>query len=262
MISIQQHCSRVRDLFGVADLEQYMLFNEWLLLASSIEDIHLDISKYDDTWGLCESAHEYDLVRERVLNKFTKDLTIFSFIWCAIESLVDKLNPPPHPDKSKRGKIRNISYYLNTNLRESSLPAEYINSVSFFKNLSENFLNQERIKSKLKSNSEGIAGIGLLLVYEFRNSFAHGSMLPAQPNEEHEPTSLQIDLVQTASRICLLTIQLIFLSSYEKLIQDFEQDIYVNGNYEHGFSPLEFAYRLHLDDLTIETLQLNLLPKA
>ncbi len=84
-------------------------------------------------------------------------------------------------------------------------------------------------------------------------------MFPAQPNEENEPISLQVNLVQTASRICLLTIQLIFLSSYEMLIEDFEKDIYVNGNYEHGFSPLEFAYRLHLEGLTVEIPQLNLL---
>ena len=259
MISIQQHCSRVRDLFGVTDLEQYILFSEWLLLASSIENIHLDISKYDDTWGICESAHEYELVRERVLKNFATDLTIFSFIWCAIESLIDKINPSPHPDKSKRGKIRNICYYLNKNLRTSNLPDEYINSILLFRELSENFLDQKKLKSKLKFSPESIAGTGLLLVYELRNSFAHGSMLPAQPNEQHEPISLQINLVQTASRICLLTIQFIFISSHEKLIEDFEQDLYINGNYEHCFSPIEFAYRLHLELDTIDTPQLNLL---
>jgi len=236
-----------------------MTFSEWILLASSIEKLDLDISKYDYTWGICESAHEYDLAKEQILKKFATELSIFSFIWCAIESLIENINPPSHPDKKKRGKIRNICYFLNQNLRTSNLPDEYIESVLLFKKLSDSFLNQKKIQSKLNSTPEGIAGIGLLLVYELRNSFAHGSMFPAQPNEENEPISLQVNLVQTASRICLLTIQLIFLSSYEMLIEDYEQDIYVNGNYEHGFSPLEFAYKLHLEDLTIETLQLSLL---
>lgn len=259
MISIPQHCSRVRELFEVVDLEQYMLFSEWLLLASSIDNIQIDTSKYDYTWGICESSHEYDLARELVLKNFATDLTIFSFIWCAIESLINNINPPSHPDKSKKGKIRNICYYLNKNLRTSNLPDEYINSILLFKELSQNFLNQKKLQSKLDSTPEGIAGIGLLLVYELRNSFAHGSMLPAQPNEENEPISLQINLVQTASRICLLTIQLIFLSSHEKLIEDFEEDFHINRNYQHDLSPIEFAYKLHLESTYIDTSQLSLL---
>lgn len=262
MISISQHCSRLKDLFVVTNLEQYMLFSEWMLLASSIDNIQLDISKYDYAWGICESSHEYDLAKEVVLKNFATDLAIFSFIWCAVESLIDNIDHPPHPDKKKRGKIRNICYFLNQNLRTSNLPDEYIESVVLFRELSNNFLNQKKIQSKLDSTPEGIAGIGLLLVYELRNSFAHGSMFPAQPNEENEPKSLQVNLVQTASRICLLTIQLIFLSSHEMLIADFEQDIYTDGDYERGFSPLEFAYKLHLKGLAIENLQLDLLHKS
>lgn len=148
---------------------------------------------------------------------------------------------------------------MNKNLRTSNLPDEYINSILLFKELSQNFLNQKKLQSKLDSTPEGIAGIGLLLVYELRNSFAHGSMPPAQPNEENEPISLQINLVQTASRICLLTIQLIFLSSYEKLIEDFEEDFHINRNYQHGLSPIEFAYKLHLESTYIGTSQLSLL---
>ncbi len=73
MISISEHCSRIRDLFGVTDLEQYMTFSEWILLASSIEKLDLDISKYDYTWGICESAHEYDLAKEQILKNLLQN---------------------------------------------------------------------------------------------------------------------------------------------------------------------------------------------
>lgn len=145
-LSIQEHCYRLREFLICSNNDNFILTSDWLLLASSIESIEIDIDKYDSSWFKCNAAYEYDEANQKLLEKFTRELSIFNFIWCSIESIIDSVKPPDHPVKNIKGKIRNIAFYLNKNLEQSKIIDAYLDNVYQFKILAFDFLKQENIE--------------------------------------------------------------------------------------------------------------------
>ncbi len=244
ILSLQEHCYRLREFLICSSNNNFILTCDWLLLASSVESIEINIDKYDSLWFKCNAAYEYDEANEKLLKKFTRELSIFNFIWCSIEAIIDAIKPPNHPVKHIRGKIRNIAFYLNKNLEQSKIIEDYLHNVCQFKILAFDFLKQENIANKLKLSEEGIAGLGLILVYELRNTFAHGSLEFPYPDENNEPFSPQLDLIKIASRICLYSLQFI-LHIYLKNHYYFE--VFKDNELIKYLAPSEYAYILHTD---------------
>ena len=244
ILSIQEHCYRLREFLICFNHDNFILTSDWLLLASSIENIEINIDKYDSSWFKCNAAYEYDEANQKLLEKFTRELSIFNFIWCSIESIIEAVKPPDHPVKKIKGKIRNIAFYLNKNLEQSKIIDDYLDNVYQFKILAFDFLKQENIEKKLKLSEEGIAGLGLILVYELRNTFAHGSLEPPYPDDNNEPFSPQLDLIKISSRICLYSLQFI-LHIYLKNHYDFE--VFKDNELIEHLTPSEYAYILHTD---------------
>lgn len=244
IISIQKHCYRLKELLVCYGHSKFIIPSDWLLLASAVQTVEINIDKYDSSWFKCNAAYEYDEANQDLLKKFTRELSIFNFIWCSIEAIIDAINPPKHPIKNRRGKTRNIAYYLNKNLDQASIIEDYIKNINQFKTLASDYLDQAKLVNKLKLSSEGIAGLGLILVSELRNTFAHGSLSLPIPDENNEPYSLQLDLIKAASRICLYSLQFI-LYIHLKGYDDFE--IYHDNSLIEHLTPSEYTYLLHLE---------------
>lgn len=104
----------------------------------------------------------------------------------------------------------------------------------------------------------GSQAIGLYAVYELRNDFAHGSLQFPMPDEENQPVSEHSTMVQSASRIVLLHLQMLVLAfSGEAKINVPNIGFHLN-RFEEEDVPLNLALRCcHLAEATNE-LQLPL----
>ena len=113
LVNLKHHCSRLSEIIYVSKLTyEWEDVSEWLQLAAAIKNVEVDTVQFDYGFGFCSQADYYSMAREELLNKFILELSRFNFVWGGLESCLNNMKLPKHPDKSKRGKISNTCYYL------------------------------------------------------------------------------------------------------------------------------------------------------
>tara|TARA_R100001460_G_scaffold38597_1_gene73123 strand:- start:98 stop:844 length:747 start_codon:yes stop_codon:yes gene_type:complete len=189
---------------------------EWLQLAAAIKNVEVDIIQFQQGFGYCSAADEYSMAREELLNSFVLALSRFNFVWGGLESCLNNIKPPKHPDKSKRGKIGNACYYLKQ-YYSTNTPVLFLGeAVESFRLRASECIGYESVDKRFKRSSDvGWPGSGLFTVYELRNLFAHGSLSFPEPDEENQPISDHHDMVVNATRVVLLSIQMLLLAHFE-----------------------------------------------
>lgn len=259
MYTLKKHCSNLKDVLAeIDDFQSWLQVYEWLLLAASIESVNVDTIQHQAGFGFCSAADEYSLSYESLANSFVQQITVFTFVWGALEAAIEIIKPPKHPDKSKRGKIRNTCFYLNKKFSSYLDIIEYKNEVSAFKEAALECLDYERVTRRFNESSDlGVVGVGLYVVYELRNSFAHGSIDFPEPDEENEPNSGHSKMVEHATRIVLITLQMlliVYTNASEELIEYSWDDEFDR----EGFPLIEVLRGLHVG-LNCDQHQLSLL---
>ncbi|MEZ8609949.1 hypothetical protein AB6D06_22525 [Vibrio sp. 10N.239.311.G01] len=243
MIPIENHIATLsKILFATSDVGGWVPTMQWLNMAASIESINIDTIKHNDSFGWCSPSDDYDIARDAVLKEFTFNLTIFNFVWGALESCIDIIKVPKHPNKQLRGKITNTCYYIGQIELSSSIP-ELIKQTTYFSELAEQCYGYDRVNKRInRLNDFGISGVGLNAVYELRNKFAHGSLDFPEPGQNNEPDCIENNLVICATRIVLLSMQVILLRFYQH-IDKYELYLRDNGFGLEGDWYLEDALR-------------------
>lgn len=226
LVPLEKHISNLCRALSDSDcFIEWCSVLEWLRLAGSMEFVKLDTIKNDDTFGWCSDADEYAISRDELMNSFVTKLTVFNFVWGALESTIDIVKPPKHPLKEKRGKISNTSYLLGRKYTVNKQLLGLDDQTIAFKDLSERCFGFERIQDRIKEVlSYGNSGVGLYAVYELRNLFAHGSMSFPEPDEEDENNNPYNSLVEHATRIVLLSIQMLALLFFDAAFDRLEHD--------------------------------------
>ena len=88
----------------------------------------------------------------------------------------------------------------------------YLELVSEFYVLASKSSAYGELVDEIKAQNEvATEGLGLFVVYKFRNEFAHGDMVFPVPDNEHRPISDAPNLIKCATRIVLLSIQMLAL---------------------------------------------------
>lgn len=213
-VDLKNHCSRLLGILGNSELvHEWGNIAEWLQLAAAIKNVEVDLIQFDHGFGYCRDADNYSMAREELMNGFVSELSRFNFVWVGLESCLNNINPPKHPDKSKRGKVSNACYFLQKYFEIRPLPSFLCEEVSAFRLAANSCLGYESVENRF-NRSEG-AGYGLFTVYELRNLFAHGSLSFPEPDEENQPISDHKDMVSHATRIVLLSIQMLLLAYFK-----------------------------------------------
>lgn len=217
IVPISNHCANLVNFLECSgDYYKWEDATEWLLLGGSIKSVCVDIIQHNSGFGYCSDADYYDLSKEELIEKFVTDLTRFNYVWGAVESFIKIIKPPTHPDKNKRGKIRDACYFIK-NYASIKEPVLNINeSIDEFLTASRACFGFEKVESRFSEVGEfGSIAIGLFCVYELRNSFAHGSLSFPSPDDEGRPVSEHSKMVTAATRIVLLSIQILLLAYYQ-----------------------------------------------
>lgn len=205
-LPIDGHCAALAYL--LAETEEWNDVCDWLLVAASVESVELSTAKHQNYHGFCSSADEFDDAREDLLKRFIEAYSVFNLIWSALESSLTDM----HPDKSKRGKIRDACSRLHNCFINRYPVKGLVDEVAAFRLAAQQCLGFETVERRFSEVSEiGHAGMGLYTVYELRNKFAHGSLAFSIPDENNRPVSSHESMVKHASRIVLLELQMLFL---------------------------------------------------
>lgn len=113
LVPIDKHCVAIALILErVQAFPDWEGVHDWLMTAGSIKSVEVDTVQHDEGFGMCSAADEFSMAREKLINAFVFDLTVFSFSWGALEAVIDVAAPPKHPNKAKRGKIRDACRFL------------------------------------------------------------------------------------------------------------------------------------------------------
>jgi len=198
--------------FGVAD---------WLLLAASISSVEVDSFKHDPGSYLCGAAFEYEDAQAELRKAFVERLTIFGFVWSALEAAIDVINPPPLP--GDKGKIRRACRHLENYFCTREPVAGLSQEVTRFRLIAQECVGLDAVERRMGSVGDtGASGLGLYLVYVLRNQFAHGSIVFPEPDLDNRPVSPHRDLIECATRIILMQIQMLLVAT----LSDRDEPVY------------------------------------
>ncbi len=253
LLSLQDHARRLfLCLHDLGSPYEFQIVYDWLDVASRIESVDYDAFKYDYSIGLCESADDYSDALGKHNKQLLPELVFFNFVWCSLESLIITLKLKKCPQGF--GKISKATYFIKTEFENSNVRLKYYNELihqlrSFLK--SNNIIHDERkpldsLFQIKECNSEH--GIGLSVVYEIRNEFAHGSFLfPEPPDWGIEKKALEVDIFSVASRIVLLSIQMILIAKYKNDVSEIQVETIGIGD-EIYVKTLDYLRLLHYYD--------------
>lgn len=250
-VDIKRHCHNiVRFLYSEHPYEDH-LAAPWFQLASGVMNVKYVSDVFDDDVIWCAPAIEYEQAKSKFHSNLITELTRFSFIWGGLESLLNECQLPKYFGGGD-GKIKRLNYFLSKNyLSNYPIPHGYTETVDFLKMLLNNTDGYEESVTYFipdKNCSQEI--VGIKAVYKIRNLFAHGALKFNEPEEYHYSEKhglarpLDIDIVQTSSRIVLLTLQMLLtlLPDHLNFIVT-KQHEYLSDN---GVNAYQFLQNMHL----------------
>ena len=224
---INQHCYDLAH--GLEQISQENTAYDWLEIASAVKNVEIDITRFDSAFGWCSEADHYQLSRQIILKKHVTNLTVFSYVWGALEATIDSLSLAPHPDKSRQGKINSACHAISKYFDGRMTIAPYQEYVGRFSRLVINSEAYQKIAAQLSLPAHiKPEAFGLYIVYKLRNEFAHGNTEFPRPDSENEPNSESPMIVEIATRITLFSIQMLYLTCYA------DHDLPIDVPFEDG----------------------------
>jgi hypothetical protein len=259
LVKLNVHCGNIaRALAAIENTRGWDHVIDWLFIGASVTAVHVDTTQSDMGFGYCSSTDEFFASREQLLQSFVTRLSVFTFAWGALEAALEIIRPPQHPDKSKRGKIRNACHYMARYFEFRPAVQRLAEEVDAFRSSAAACFGYRSVETRFSTAGDvGLPGLGLFVVYELRNSFAHGSLVFPMPDEENRPISKHSDLVDHATRIVLLTLQMLLLAHFDES----EEKVYFSWSLAHmsGEYPLALLLRgCHMERSSCDN-QLSLL---
>ena len=212
---LNQHCADLCTILEHADQFIWMNVIDWFHVAASVERVEVNTIQYDLGFGYCSGADEFAMSRETLLSEFVSRLSVFSFVWGGFEAALDNFRIPKHVERSKRGKIADACRYISRWYQTRFEISPYHEEVAEFRTALEKCDGYGKIGARFEAASDiGVAGMGLYAVYVFRNQFAHGCLRFPYPDGENRAISSHGDLVSHATRIVLLSLQMLLCIHY------------------------------------------------
>lgn len=224
LIDLREHCFKLSDFLSKLDYYQYPLAIDWLYIASGVRHVEVFTAEFNDSIIMCGAAFDYENKRSKLLSELATRLTIFNFVWGSFESVAKAINLPSLSKSLRRQGYPNsvanrVIWFLKQNYNPMLRIASYDEEVKQLYELIESHgLYQNYLDELINLDLADHNGLGLHIVRKLRNDLAHGSTSMPEPEDwGGEQDKLlaseryQLDLIDTSTRILLLTIQLLLL---------------------------------------------------
>lgn len=193
----------------------------------------------------CNPKMEYEDAKSDFHSRLIRELTRFNFILGGFESYCDTYPFSPCDDEKKRSLVSAVNYFLKTTYLENfEVIAFYDETIDHFKKIiSKNPWHGKTNELFCSDNCTSDKLSGLKAVYKIRNSFAHGALKFSEPDGYSDVKPYDIGIINTSSRILLMTIQMLLLSRTDKLKIKVPQ---LHESEEFGISAAKYLPKLHL----------------
>jgi len=194
-------------------------FNPLFQLAES----KVDTTRFNESVQWCRSAWDFESKKSELLAQFVCGLTVFIFIWGGLETVIKIIAPSgfDYEEAKRIGRkgdmIDRAIFFLKNKIASQNCVPLYDDMLTHLRLMIKKHPEYSEFGALFKEDAiTNISGIGIHIVSLIRNSFAHGSaQLPFPENwgeqgfkfSETELTNL--NLIETSSRIILLTIQML-----------------------------------------------------
>jgi hypothetical protein len=138
---------------------------------------------------------------------------MFMFVWGMLESVIDELRACL---PRGRGKLHRAALFLERRFGKRRSIDPYATELGRLCTLIRERPEDVRHLEGLGARSlVGDANIGLRIVYRIRNNFAHGAMRIPVPDPDHRPQFHESHIVECATRIVLLSTQMLIAAAYD-----------------------------------------------
>jgi hypothetical protein len=245
LVELSRHCHNIVRFFVFDNPYSENQVSSWFQLASGIKEVSYKSDMYDDLVQWCGPAIEYENEKSKFHSRLIKELAIFSFIWGGFEAYLDTIELPKCPKYP--GKINSVNFLLKERFENNFSSLKYYPSVVKFltKLILKNpwYLKGNNMLTINNCDSSKING--LRIVYQIRNSFAHGAFRINEPPDWNIIKPFDIPIIAASSRIVLFTIQMLILVTHENL--NFQiSEIHRVPEEEGGIDALNFIQKMHL----------------
>ena len=214
-ISIGLHSKGVSE-YLIAKSRGFNNLSQWFHIANGIKELEYDGINYDSGFFMCRPAYEYEAARQELFQRLVKEITLFSYLYSGLESVITELNIPKCP--GNRGKINAACNLIKIKIpnykSELKLYSETISLTS--KMFCESIDKDYKLTNELKNNCVNINGLGLRLLYKIRNMIMHGDFFFPEPVEHSFTPPLQPEIIRLSSRLILMSTQLLMLTQLEE----------------------------------------------
>ena len=215
LIDIQTHCFRLCELLSQLHPVAFISAVDWLTIASGVESVKVNTTKHDYDIIYCGSACDYEEKRSELLSHLTTQLTIFNFVWGSFESVTKVFLP----EKRRKIVVDPTIRLLKRHYGSEPFLAFYGDQLGTLYRYLEDHKYYNRYCKEFKlRNVDDLPGLGLHVVRKIRNELAHGSAVMPRPDDWGEKATKllpaehrHLDLVNTCTRVILLTIQMLLL---------------------------------------------------
>lgn len=261
MIPTKLHLRGIVEYFLAKEPCAYDSIVNWFWIASSIESVKFNGTRYDCAYTMCRPAYEYEKEKQKLHLKLINELTLFLYVYSGLESLINDFSLPKCP--SHNGKINSAKYFLKENYSKkfNSIPL-YSDLVNILRSLiiHSSLSNYEKYFSIDECND--INGVGLKVIYQIRNKLAHGEYQFPEPGAWSSNLPCEPYITKVATRIVLLSIQMILISLNVESFIDLEfhnSEILPSDDYgESVINEFEYLNSLHIKLSYKDELQLEL----
>ncbi len=226
LIDLTEHSYYLSRFFACENPSHDNYIYYWFQIASGIISIEYQSDRYDDSVFQCRPTMEYEEEKSKFHSKLIKALTTFNFIWGGFEAFLNSVNIPECPYQG--GKINDASFWLLKNYDPDNVPLRYYPQVvEYLKGLivKNSWYGDPKVLFK-KKNCEGASAEGISIVYKIRNKLAHGDFQFSEPEEWNSEKPLDLPIINSASRIVLLTTQMMLSTFHQN--SEFLIDVYHN----------------------------------
>ena len=220
ILCLRKHCDALRQVcaFDLADGSDDPILDavELLELAAAIDEVQIDTVEFGTGTMWDSGWRHYESVRSDLLSDIVTSFTVFTYIWMALEAVLETFRLPPVPRSLKQGGASPVDralYHMQQGApddNDCSLMPGYIESINHLHELlvqDDRYCDMEKEFMVLPHMNRW--GIGLHVVRKLRNKLLHGALRLPEPAEWSGQEPRDMLLFEMSDRVVLLSVQLL-----------------------------------------------------
>lgn len=214
LVDIALHSKGISEYLGDTNTAR------WFRIAWSIDEVIYDGINYDAGFMYCEPAREYEIENQKLYKRLISEITLFTYLYSGLESHISELNLERCP--ANRGKINAATYFISNKLSEYNFEMQLYSEILSLAAEMYTLIFDDGFDPLSGQDDQccNLYGKGIRLLYKVRNKLMHGDFFFPEPLDYGSILPFHPELINLASRLLLLSMQILIIANEEIGIED------------------------------------------